>query len=244
MHNYKIVNTCDGSKTLYSKKYNQHYHSVKDGAVNESLHKHVVPALTHHKNRESLRILDICFGLGYNTFSTIYYALQNNLDMKLKFYSPELDGRLIKSLYHFEYPDEFEPIKNIIEEVSQNLYYEDEKLKIEVFVGNAREYIKTLDDIDIVYQDAFSSDVNYELWTKEYFGDIYKIVNDDSIITTYSVATPVRLSMYENSFFIYENKNKFTRNGTLAFKQKQELPNFVNMELKKLRNPNAKPFVD
>ena len=45
------------------------------------------------------------------------------------------------------------------------------KSKIEVFIGDARKYIKSLkpNSFDIVFQDAFSSDVNFELWTKEYF---------------------------------------------------------------------------
>ena len=72
---YGLILTEDGSYTLYSKKYEQHFHSVKAGAVNESLSKHVIPALNFSKNDNSkeLNILDICFGIGYNTFSTIDY---------------------------------------------------------------------------------------------------------------------------------------------------------------------------
>jgi len=34
----------DGSYTAYSKEYDEHYHSTKDGALKESLQKHVIPA--------------------------------------------------------------------------------------------------------------------------------------------------------------------------------------------------------
>ena len=74
-----IVPTKDGSNTLFSKLYNQHYHNPDDGAINEALSKHIIPAFTFHKQKKELNILDICFGIGYNTFSTIYYCLQNNL---------------------------------------------------------------------------------------------------------------------------------------------------------------------
>ena len=76
-----IVATKDGSNTLFSKLYNQHYHNPDDGAINEALSKHIIPAFTFHKDKRELNILDICFGIGYNTFSTIYYCLQNNLDV-------------------------------------------------------------------------------------------------------------------------------------------------------------------
>lgn len=236
-----LVATKDGSNTLFSKLYNQHYHNPDDGAINEALSKHIIPAFTFHKNKSELTILDICFGIGYNTFSTIYYCLQNNLNIKLNIFSPELDGNLVKSLENFEFPKEFDSIKHIINSIAKTSKYEDENLKIEVFIGDARNYIKRLEknSFDIIYQDAFSSDVNFELWTKEYFDDIYKLCNDSCIMSSYAIATPIRLSMYEAGFFIYENR-PVKRKITLAFKQKQDLiEKYVDMELKKQRNKEA-----
>jgi tRNA U34 5-methylaminomethyl-2-thiouridine-forming methyltransferase MnmC len=239
-----IVATADGSNTLYSQKYNQNFHSCKDGATNESLYKHIIPALTHHKNKDNLRILDICFGLGYNTFLTILQNKKSPVPKKIEIISPELDGKLVGSLKDFSYPDEFQSIKNIIAEVSENKFYEDNFLKITVLIEEAREVVKSVKNIDIVYQDAFSSDTNRELWSVEYFHDIKKAMNLDGILTTYSVATPVRLSLFENDFFIYENKSEFCRRGTLAFLKPQSIDNFVDMQLKKTRNPDAKPIFD
>jgi tRNA U34 5-methylaminomethyl-2-thiouridine-forming methyltransferase MnmC len=241
-----IVATKDGSNTLFSKLYNQHYHNPDDGAINEALSKHIIPAFTFHKDKDELFILDICFGIGYNTFSTIYYCLQNNLNIKLNIFSPELDGNLVKSLENFEFPKEFDSIKHIINSIAQTSKYEDEKFKIEVFIGNARDYIKSLEknSFDIIYQDAFSSDVNFELWTKEYFDDIYKLCKNSSIMSSYAIATPIRLSMYEAGFFIYENR-PVKRKITLAFKQKQNLiEKYVDMELKKQRNKEAVALYD
>jgi tRNA U34 5-methylaminomethyl-2-thiouridine-forming methyltransferase MnmC len=241
-----IVTTKDGSNTLFSKLYNQHYHNPDDGAIDESLSKHIIPAFTFQANKKKLNILDICFGIGYNTFSTIYYILKNNLDIKLNIYSPELDGNLVKSLDTFAFPKEFEDIKHIIKTVAQNGFYSDKKIKIEVNIGDAREYIKTLEQnsFDIVYQDAFSSDVNFELWTKEYFDDIYKLCKDDCIMSSYAIATPIRLSQNEAGFYIYEHR-PVKRKITLAFKEKQEIiGRFVDMELKRERNKEAIALYD
>ena len=242
--NINYISTNDGSNTLYSVKFKQHFHNIKDGALNESLYKHIIPALEHHKDTKQLNILDICFGLGYNTFSTLYYIKKNNLDIKVNIYSPEFDRELMDSLSNFKYPKEFKEFKQIIDEISKNLTYKSDNINIEIFNGDAREYIKKLSNIDIVYQDAFSSDVNKLLWTKEYFSDIYNILNKDSIITTYSIATPIRLAMYESGFNIYEYQSNYTNKGTLAFKIKQDEYKFVDMELKKQRNKQAKALSD
>jgi len=186
--------------------------------------------------------------LGYNTLATIYYIQKNNLDIKLNIYSPEFDIKLLKSLKDFQYPQEFQPFKNIIKQLSSTFKYQDNKINIEIFQGDARKYIKTLSNIDIIYQDPFSSDVNKSLWTVEYFEDIYKLLSSNGIVTTYSIATPVRLNMYENNFFIYEYQNNFTKKLTIALKTKLKnlITNYkyIDMELKKSRNPTAISFGD
>lgn len=239
-----ITVTNDGSKTLYSPKYHQHYHSVKDGAILETLHKHILPAFEHHQGKKSLKILDICFGLGYNSFLTILHNQTLKNPKKLEIHSPELDSQLIQSLGDFEYPESFEPIRHIIKAVSKNLEYCDELIKINIYNENARHTIKNLREIDIVYQDAFSSDTNKELWSVEYFSDIAQAMNSNAILTTYSIATPVRLAMNQNELFIYEHKNLITKKGTLAFLTQQNREGFVDMNLKLSKNPNAKAIFD
>jgi len=239
-----IVPTKDGSHTLFSTQYNQHYHNVDDGAIQEALYKHVIPALSFHANTTQLRILDICFGLGYNTFATLYYILKNQLNIQVGIYSPELDENLILSLKNFTYPKEFEAIAPIIHSLLTHHTYTNEQFHIELFLGNAREYIKTLKNIDVVYQDAFSSEVNRELWSVEYFNDIYALCNETAIVTTYAIATPIRLSMFEAGFEIYEHIPS-KRKITLGFKQKQNtIGTYVDMKLKQQRNPTAKAIHD
>ncbi|RXK12596.1 hypothetical protein CP965_08440 [Halarcobacter mediterraneus] len=241
-----IVKTIDNSNTLYSTKYNQHFHDLKTGAIKESLIKHVIPALNFHKEKKHLKILDICFGLGYNTFSTINYILENNLNKKLEIFSPELDENLIESLKEFEYPKEFEKISYIIKKLLERKKYQDENLEIELFLGDARDYIKTLDNIDIVYQDAFSSEVNNELWTVEYFADIFKASNNDVIVTTYSISSTVRLSLYKAGFEIYEINPTGKRKQTIAIKNKKEVKEakYIDMQLKQTRNKELKALYD
>ena len=185
----KIVLCEDGTNTLYSKEFDEPYHSTKDGALHESLEKHVKPALALTKNKTKLTILDICFGLGYNTFATLFYIKKHKLSTKVHILSPEFDEGLVRSLDTFDYPPEFENIKHIIKAISQDLYYEDEQFKIEILLGDARKSIPQIKEkVDIVYQDAFSPAHNPLLWTTEYFRDVRTICKEDAILTTYSTA--------------------------------------------------------
>lgn len=236
----------DGSFTAYSKEYGEHYHSTKDGALYESLIKHVIPALRIQKDKEALNILDICFGLGFNTLATIYYLKQNNLTTKVNIYSPELDADLVYSLRNFTYPKEFESIKHIILEIVSHGFYTDEQFHIEVFLGDAREYILKFETMrfDIVYQDAFSPSSNPMLWTKEYFAAIKRIIKQDAVLTTYSIALATRLALYENGFNIYINSGEDYRDATLASPSKLDGFKIVDMPHKISCNPDVKSLMD
>lgn len=248
----EFITTSDGTNTLYSEQFDQHYHSVKEGALNESLSKHIIPAFHYHKDKKELTILDICFGIGYNSLTTLYYIHTNNLNIKVNIYSPEFDLDLLHSIKNFTFPKEFDSLKPIIQEISRNLYYEDEKCKIEIYHGDARKYLDILLSknilFDIVYQDAFSSDVNRLLWTQEYFEQVKKVLNENAIITTYSIATPIRLSIYNNDMIIYEYKPKDSNKITISLNKKTIHKDgdfkYIDMELKQKRNTEAKALRD
>ena len=241
----KVILCEDGTNTLFSEEFNEPYHSTKDGALHESLEKHVKPALEIKKDKNSLVILDICFGLGYNTLATLYYIKKHNLKTKIEILSPEFDDELVKSLINFDYPNEFKILSTVIKSLSKNFFYEDEQFKIEILRGDARITIPQIKKkVDIVYQDAFSPTHNPLLWTKEFFSDIAKISKKDTILTTYSTAASIRLGLYENGFFIFVYYGEKTRYSTISSMKILNNLEYIDMELKKIRNPLAKSFRD
>ena len=243
----------DGSLTLYSKEFNESYHSPKDGALRESLNKHVIPAFNLQHGKPTLRILDICYGLGYNTLATLHYVQTQNLDVKIEIISPEFDETLVRSLKDFAYPPEFTLLRHIIEALSKHFHYEDEQFKITILIGDARETIPRLliphssfliQKFDIVYQDAFSPKVNPLLWTREWFADIRALCKEDAVLTTYSTAAATRMGLYENGFELHYYDAPNTRRSMIASPQRIESLEWINMELKKKRNPDAKSLRD
>ena len=242
--NYELRETTDGSFTYFSKAYGQSYHSVKEGAVSETLYKHVIPAFKHCQDKDEIVILDICFGLGLNTLTSIWYNQEHN-QKKLKIYSPELDAKLISSLKNLPYPKELQPLLPILKILVETKHYKDENLDIELFIGDAREYVRKFENFfDVVYQDAFSPDVNPMLWTVEYFADINTAIKKEGILTSYSIALPTRMALEVNGFIVYVHEGEQFRKSTLASLSVLENYDKVNIGHKRALNPNVRPLVD
>jgi tRNA U34 5-methylaminomethyl-2-thiouridine-forming methyltransferase MnmC len=239
------VQSDDGSYTAYSSEYDEHYHSTKDGALNESLKKHIEPAFALHAGKDHLRIVDICFGLGFNTLLSLYYRDTCAPDTTLEIYSPELDGDLVASLEGFPYPEIFEPYRNIITDIATLGGYEDERTQITVDIMDARVAMRELGgEWDVCYQDAFSPSTNPALWTREYFADIARLMGEDGIVTTYSTALSTRLALYENGLTVYLNSGEGYRTATIA--SHRELGGYekIDMAHKIACNPNARSLSD
>ncbi len=213
---YERRRSADGSWTLYSKEFDECYHSLQDGALKEALFKHVIPAFTFVP-KSHLRILDICFGLGINTLATLYYLEHGeHVVRSVEIFSPEFDSDLLELLPTFDYPKELQPYRQVVKDLIEYKVFKSKNIVIELYVGDAREYVKRVEKIDVVYQDAFSPKKNPLLWTLEYFEDIAKLLNEDGVLTTYSIATGVRLALHKVGLKVYEWEAEGLRKGTIA----------------------------
>lgn len=260
MINLELRKSADGSFSAYNKDFSQCYHSLKCGALSESLYKHILPTfllyahkktdaklhidlqsrdskdfhqfftkylshISYNQAKKELAILDICFGLGYNTFSTLYFHTLFGLPCHLIIYSPEIDEKMLKNLECFPYPKEFENLR--LPEILHNLLtkqqYSTPQLHIELFIGNAQDYLKMLakQSIDIIYHDAFSPKENPSLWSAEFFGDLSLLLKQDGILSTYSQSRVIRHRALSQGFLVYDCKAKLhdIRAGSLMSKQ-------------------------
>ncbi len=69
--------THDGSVGLYSPQFNDIYHSAT-GALTEAYEKFIYPSdIEILMSKESIKVLDICYGIGYNSKSFLNYILEN-----------------------------------------------------------------------------------------------------------------------------------------------------------------------
>jgi hypothetical protein len=77
------------------------------------------------------------------------------------------------------------------------------------------------------------------LWTTEYFQSIRNICKEDAILTTYSTAIATRMGLYENGFFIFIHQATLARGSTVASLKMLDSLEYIDMELKKIRNRQA-----
>ena len=72
MRDYEPYFTEDGSIGLYSYADKDVYHS-KFGALTEAWEKFILPANLDNFDFENLKVLDVCYGIGYNTKNPLIY---------------------------------------------------------------------------------------------------------------------------------------------------------------------------
>lgn len=77
MRDYEPYFTEDGSIGLYSYADKDVYHS-KYGALTEAWEKFVLPAGLKKSKLNNLRVLDVCYGIGYNTKALMSFLIENS----------------------------------------------------------------------------------------------------------------------------------------------------------------------
>lgn len=71
---------------------------------------------------------------------------------------------------------------------------------IESLSGNTLPF--SADKVDIVYFDAFSPNIQPELWSREIFEGLYKMMSDRSLLITYSSRGSVKSALREAGFSV------------------------------------------
>ena len=91
MDNFNFMITDDGSVGLYDNITKDIFHSVT-GAWRESCDKFIYPTgfIEFCKHNSKINILDICFGIGYNFKSALFFALKNSKNINIKITSLEI----------------------------------------------------------------------------------------------------------------------------------------------------------
>ncbi|QBG46411.1 TIGR01212 family radical SAM protein [Verrucomicrobia bacterium S94] len=216
----KSVETKDGSITFWNDDYKEHYHTP-EGARLEAEEKYLVPGkLETRLKNEEVRLLDICFGLGYNSLTALERA--SHLDRTLNITALEMDRRVVGAAAENIQTSETDSCdwKKILTDLHRNQSaIINRKSEIKILWGDARYTITKLPDTtyDLVFLDAFSTQRNAELWTVDFFRKLKRVMKPDAALLTYCAAIPVRSGLLEAGFFVGETDPVGrARGGTIA----------------------------
>jgi len=233
------VLTKDGSYSLRSVFFKENFHSIF-GAFEETKIKFTDPSNLERFKGKSLNVLDICFGLGYNSASLLNELIKQKSNLNL--YALEIDKKPLEySLSNKSFLKLWAPkIKKIFESLYRNDYFEDKFFKCRILWGDAREKINTIpsdDKFDLIYLDGFSPQKCPQVWTIEFLSKVVEKLNPQGYFITYSSSAAVRKTLRNLGLEIFTikpsfNERNFWSQGTVAiaklYKNKLK-PNF-NLE--------------
>ncbi len=220
MQKYAKIITADNTETFLNTDVNECYHS-QTGAVEEALQKYAVPCKIRELARKkgSIRILDFCFGLGYNSAMAISEALEENPDCEIEVIGLEKDSLILEKIQAVNPPISF--YKHYKQLRLPRLEFRHGKVQIKVILGDARETTKQLADnyFDAVFYDPFSPKTSPEMWEVPLFQDIWRVMKESALLATYSCARMARENM-SRAGLVYEEGPVVGRRGpgTVAWK--------------------------
>lgn len=199
----KIIETADGSKTIFLPEWNEYYHS-KHGAIREAKHVFIKNGLHYciENFGNEISILEIGFGTGLNTFLTILETQKLNLDVNytgVEAY-PVLDEELSALNYTSNKSEErfFDAMHTVAWEKKSKLFNNFSLLKQKKTFSEIED--KNL--YDLIYFDAFGVRVQPELWTEAIFEKMFNALKSKGILVTYAAAGSVRRAMQTVGFTV------------------------------------------
>lgn len=215
-----ITITEDGSHTVLSQEFNEHYHSIH-GALQESRHIFIGKGLNPVcLNTGEINILEIGFGTGLNVLLTLADIAVGGRKVRYTALEPyPLDAELAAKLNYCEIPSletyhetflkiHLQPF-GITQEIGEAFFFTKLKEKAELTNFPASTY-------HLVYFDAFSPDIQPELWTPEVFQAIFGSMKPGGILVTYCAKGSVKRAMKGAGFRVESlpgppGKNQITR---------------------------------
>ncbi len=259
MEDLEELITNDGTLSLRSLIYKENFHS-NIGALKETKNKFIKPSKLERFKNKSIKVLDICFGLGYN--SAFLFKELISQSTKLDWFALEIDKRPL----NFSINSYF--FKNLwdqkVIEIFESLYkrgnYIDSEFNCKIIWGDARKKIFDIPKhikFDLIFLDGFSPQKCPEIWTEEFLSKIKQFLNHRGYLITYSSSAAVRKTLMDLGLTIYKIKPKIESsvnwsNGTIAilnpylneYKKNSFLKELSIMELEHLETKASIPYRD
>jgi tRNA U34 5-methylaminomethyl-2-thiouridine-forming methyltransferase MnmC len=198
----EIIQTADGSKTIYLPDIDEHYHSV-NGAIGESMHVFVEAGFKFCK-ADPATVFEVGFGTGLNAFLTAIEAGKNRKHTRYsaieKFPLPheviaqldyqKLIGGDAEDIFSSIHSSEWGRTTRITE------FFELEKTEGDIITDE----INCL--ANVVYFDAFAYSKQSEIWQYDVLEKVCSTLNTGGIFVTYSARGELKRNLRTLGFEI------------------------------------------
>ena len=197
-----LIETADGSKTIFIPEMNEQYHSV-NGAITESEYVFVNKGFVFQQKKDPV-IFEVGFGAGLNALLTAVNAEKNK--RPTIYYTIEkypLGAETINALAYGEI------ISNEAVDIYEKIHFCEWEKTVQIshffyihkINADLIDFpVNSIPTFDIVYFDAFGPDKQPEMWTPEIFRKIYANSSPGAVFVTYSAKGEVRRQLTNVGF--------------------------------------------
>lgn len=204
----EIIVTEDGSHSIAIPELNVTYHSIH-GAMQESKHVFIEAGLYgsgHTKWPDLLNIFEMGLGTGLNAFLTAIEAEKQK--MKIHYTAVEQfpilieEAKALNYIEHLHHEDLFQKIHESEwgEDVVLSEYFTLQKEKANLINYSINQ------PFNLIYYDAFTPNSQPELWTREIFEKLFRMLQTNGILVTYCSKGDVRRAMMAAGFKVEKLK--------------------------------------
>ncbi|AKJ64326.1 TIGR01212 family radical SAM protein [Kiritimatiella glycovorans] len=201
----------DGSVTRWNAQFSEHYH-CRAGAWWEARTRFVEPASPEGFDGSEVRVLDVCFGLGYNTLAALIEARRRGRARRFRVDALEIDRGAVRwAAEHIRPPEDASLCPDpaaILRALYTSGHWRDgqgaPEADIAMHWGGAREKAPQLDAgaFDLIFHDPFSTQRNSELWTVDFFRILRRLIRPGGLLLTYSRSRPVCAGLRQAGFAV------------------------------------------
>ena len=199
----EIVQTSDGSTTIYLPEWEENYHS-KHGAIQEAKHVFIKNGFSIFKQDE-ISILEIGFGTGLNAFITFLEA--KNANIKVNYSGAEAYPVDFNEIEQMNYVVELQATDFELEfqKMHTSEWNSNVKISDDFYLEKRKQFFNEINDVEafnLIYFDAFGFRVQPELWSTEIFQKMYNALKPGGVLVTYAARGVVKRSMIEVGFSV------------------------------------------
>ncbi|OKH60323.1 tRNA (5-methylaminomethyl-2-thiouridine)(34)-methyltransferase MnmD [Scytonema sp. HK-05] len=207
LDNFTPEPTADGSFTFFSHEFGESFHSHY-GARQESFLKFAGPTqLALRANKPTLRLLDVCYGLGYNTAAALQAIWAVNPNCYVEVIGLEMNAAVPQAAIAHDLFDNWGyEYTQILTQLAFEHQVLQHRLKATLLIGDARNSILFVNNsgfqADAIFLDPFSPPHCPQLWTVEFIKQLSMSLDICGLLATYSCAAAVRTALLAASLEI------------------------------------------
>lgn len=205
MSDLQIINTGDGSHSIYHPALNETYHS-HHGALQESQHVFIQEGIAHWRNQYQLShisVLEVGFGTGLNALLALIwsnlhqvtidyvtlepYPIPANFVDKLNYCQVLMEEKLMgtfKQMHHQPWQDTVK--------ISTNFLLTKHRVRLEEFQPTRNP--------EVVFFDAFAPNKQAEIWSITNLEKLYHSLEFNGILVTYCAQGQFKRNLKQAGF--------------------------------------------